>query len=173
MFKDTNEGKTNFCLACELEARGIQKLEAHTCGLKTIASTPENERLKGETPENEKLSTLGKCCEKCKREKDEDYWYSENEPIYDCINNNCPCHTKPQEVADWEANFEKEFEYSNFASPYGLSASDFILLKSFITRTLEQENQKLLKEMLEECDRIQNEDGRLLVEYFINKLKSN
>lgn len=35
----------------------------------------------------------GVCCEKCLREKDSDYWFDANSPVYDCINSTCPCHT--------------------------------------------------------------------------------
>lgn len=31
------------------------------------------------------------CCEKCKREKDSDYWHGDT-PVYDCIKDDCPCH---------------------------------------------------------------------------------
>jgi hypothetical protein len=33
MFKDTKNGQTNFCEACEAKARGINLKFKHTCGL--------------------------------------------------------------------------------------------------------------------------------------------
>ena len=52
MFKDTNDGKTYFCKACEEEARG-RKGDEHTCGKKDtnfskffrISSSKEKEKV--------------------------------------------------------------------------------------------------------------------------------
>lgn len=35
------------------------------------------------------------CCQKCLREKDSDYWFDENTPVYECIDEVCDCHSTP------------------------------------------------------------------------------
>jgi len=43
MIKDTPEGTTHFCLACEEEARGVITTEnIHTCGIKKVSTQPKN-----------------------------------------------------------------------------------------------------------------------------------
>ncbi len=66
---------------------------------------------------------------------------------------------------DWEKELDQLLDISD--SPDDL---DVVGVKSFISNLLSFQRTELLKEMLKECDRTENEDGRLLVEKFLEKL---
>lgn len=161
MFKDLEQGKTNYCQRCKAEKRGLNSLALHTCG-KTTA----------ETPENEKLSTIKKCCDKdfC------EHGYKKDHLEY------CPiCHQpKPQEVADWIKEFEKEFKTikimgSWYFTPKTMEGDLPIKIKSFITKTIAQEKEKQrILDWQEEAEIRKQERERVkeeLIEFFEERQK--
>jgi hypothetical protein len=83
------------------------------------------------------------------------------------------CRNKPQEVADWEKEFDKLLpEKEMFASV----SRDYCFcsgsIKSFITKTLEQEIEKLIKEIEEWFYNTNPKFRSVSFAQFINKLKS-
>ena len=60
-FKDTKEGQTHYCRACEEEARGIKSFELHTCKLFISSTEVKCKHDLKNIPESEKY----KFCEKC------------------------------------------------------------------------------------------------------------
>lgn len=54
-----------------------------------------------------------KCCEKCFREKDRDYWPGDDSPVGECSDKSCSCH---KSIPSWSERFDEKFPEPTISS---------------------------------------------------------